>query len=409
MTFVINMMEHIIIHTSWQVCLAVIGQAGADARKSMDRILSAAAAAATARVLPVGCFDRRGDAILQLSAAEEASTSEELVINAALQCPLRCFDTAAEAVKACAVGAVRLRCADKAPLLTLREFGQGPMATLQSRGSDPLVHRDVSAGLGADELGIFPLTMPIALVAHTASTAGGAHLLGYFRTLRHGVALGRMTAAYAALPSTTSTDITVYCPEGAAAHVVAGIRSHPSAAVRDIAAAAAEGSIAAPLACMELTIDSRIQKVRVCALPHTAAGDALPLSEFRALLASSAACLVTGDSSLNEAICADRVFQYSCEPHKVDVEKSLKAMVGSKDSSDWSEIISALWRFTSARSDAEAAKSWSALCAALPATTDRWAAVRSAFASYTGEIRRQHAHLGSRTVEALVAMAGANA
>lgn len=64
-------------------------------------------------------------------------------------------------------------------------------------------------------------------------------------------------------------------------------------------------------------VDGRSLQILVRHVP------ALPQPHFRALLRGSRAAIVTGDGSLNEAICLGTPFWYSAEPHKGDVRDGL--------------------------------------------------------------------------------------
>lgn len=159
----------------------------------------------------------------------------------------------------------------------------------------------------------------------------------------------------------------------------------------------------------------------------------LSMQHFRCLLAGAAGAIVTGDASLNEALCcasapadADGTallkglpFWYSAEPHKRDVDIGLRAAVAAEAVS---RPIIALWDLLDAKTmlkagdEAAVAPKWMGLCEVLHpsaplaglssdcgsitlsagASDTRWTALQQSFAAVASALLKRHGNLGER-------------
>lgn len=145
----------------------------------------------------------------------------------------------------------------------------------------------------------------------------------------------------------------------------------------------------------------------------------LPMQQFRRLLAGAAAAVVTGDASLNEALCcgisssagstdAGLPFWYSTEPHKRDVDSALRAELKDIGSSD-AQAVCALWDLLDSSNVPPLHRELLYLVEAVRRTSidaespdyrksNAWDRLRFSFSRCTGDLIAKHGHLGGRVV-----------
>jgi hypothetical protein len=71
----------------------------------------------------------------------------------------------------------------------------------------------------------------------------------------------------------------------------------------------------------------------------------LPLSTFRSFLQNSHFNIVTGDMTLNEALCSKQAFYYSAEGHKIFVRESLYKQVFNHIETPSNNIVMSFWKY----------------------------------------------------------------
>jgi hypothetical protein len=305
-------------------------------------------------------------------------------------------------------------------LVTIREFGQGLFC---SPFSD-----DYSSGLGRGELGVFRIAKPVTEAVTDAVEA--PYVVGYFRAGLHNAMLGRLVASTLMDKDRADPERLVFGPWSASASgdsagmlqkFIAALSSHPSilrvtasdegipplaADKRPRSAELASGmsgpveshfrgshdsscwvEVAVLEVITQLGHSTRALTLRLVSLPSLA----LPIAGFRVLLSCAAAAVVTGDASLNEALCFGVPFWYSCEPHKIGVQEALKRIVCVQAGSAGGDVVTSQFPPPQARGSIDGGGGVCAL--ATPAT--RCGSINAG----TTALRRQSLHASVSELE----------
>lgn len=353
-------------------------------------------------------------------------------------------------------------------LLTVREFG---MAAFCSPPTGDGRAVDVSSGLGAGELGVFALPRPSpaplaellreSAVPDAAAPCGrsDSYFVGYHRADRHAAQLARVVAYGLALraaeaavgrqPPLQPLRATVFLPASSRRRFREHLREHPLFAP---AGGSGSSSGAAPLATIDgssddvLELTATLPPVGSVAAAAGGGGEGnpvaaapvtltlvdvfalrLPVPAFRSLLAGADAAVVTGDASLNEALCNGLPCWYAREGHKAGVDAPLRALLaGSGDSVAAVAAAPALVRRWYTHVDGsghtsggdssggtpaplppeqQLADSWAALVGGGDAGLPCPAAFRAAFAAWAAGVLATHGRLVDR-VAALLQLPG---
>lgn len=313
------------------VLVAVLAQGGVCATAAAAAVFSDCPPLCNAEF--IGSWQRFGESVQPSSTTVSASSTTlrataARTVDAVLQGPLHCFDCALSACAALGVPA-----SPAVYWLSLREFGMATMLPPGDAGS-------ASAGLADGELGIFGLDiipLPLAATLHTTSPTD-ALFVGYYRTGRHGSALGRLVASVLALRGAPSPSrARVLLPIAASACVAAfisGLRSHPAVAAAYVAATGASDGLGAETREVLLEFRSAAAGRTTLLLEDVHALAPEERASFRALLAFADGAVVSGDATLNEALAYGAArgpsaapWWYSTEPHKRGVNEALRALV----------------------------------------------------------------------------------
>ena len=113
----------------------------------------------------------------------------------------------------------------------------------------------------------------------------------------------------------------------------------------------------------------------------------LPPMAFQALLATAACAVVTGDATVNEALCFGVPFWYSAEPHKVFFERDLQGCARG--------VVKRVWEFLASPT----AGAWEAVQLALPPSPLPSQALRAAFKSWCAEVVEERGTLERKLLE----------
>jgi hypothetical protein len=290
-------------------------------------------------------------------------------------------------------------------------MGQGYFSALSVQsGSGNVHHLDVSSGLGPSELGIFaidrvPATAAPSLLPKSAEwsaictllATGTPYFVGYFRPEPGGSydagCLARLVYSFVALHLDVDwRHLVVFGPKGA----------HASSFWRELAGLTGVSTL--PGTSTEdsgrLTIGAGTVHVE-----YRDIFDAhLSILQFRCLLHSASACIVTGDASLGEAICGGVPFWYAAPGHKRDVAADLQKEVqrwgeggGATRGPEAAAIVQAWWQFVGGVKKAVSTEeAWKQLLVAVNTAAADGCTLWSALTTFSGDLAARHASLGEK-------------
>jgi hypothetical protein len=307
-------------------------------------------------------------------------------------------------------------------LVTVREFGHGRFCGTMGCAEDT---RDVAAGIGADEMGVFDVTPPTARAstgadaaaaddgagasgagagaAAAAAAAGHAdragsaaqpHYVGYFRSSSRVRHFARVIVALECIcvrsPSQLHIHVWWLAEYGDKAFLVRCLNEAAATAVRCprmqfvCAHASGDGTDGSDGGTdggdggRGGDGDGDAAVVHV----HDLSTTRLSLQQFRVLLHTARGAVVTGDQSVNEALCFGTPLWYASPAHKVFFARDLDALAAGSGVA----LVRQLWAYVAGTvSLAE----WQAVVSEHAGdAADAYAAVRQHFSALAASLRR---------------------
>jgi hypothetical protein len=292
-----------------------------------------------------------------------AWTKNEPPFTVAIQCPLRVVSSGTYLCSQIGIKQDILR------LITIREFGQSRFSQLTLHAHIQDV--DVSAGLDKDELGLFSLSnMPLLSALSSSSissssssysktflsliksnqcklhlSTGGIYVCGYFRTIRDSKPFGRAIALFLSLNNTITT-LMVFLPmkRNREEDIKVEDISYVEYFIKGLLSTGLISNLVTKQDSLEMILTS-IPHILITIHFEDSMSLGLPLSTFRSFLQNSHFNIVTGDMTLNEALCSKQAFYYSAEGHKIFVRESLYRQVFSHIETPSNTIVMTFWKY----------------------------------------------------------------
>jgi len=289
---------------------------------------------------------------------KNAWTNNEPPFTVAIQCPLRVVTNGTYLCSQIGIKQDILR------LITIREFGQSRFSQLTLHAH---IHDvDVSAGLDKDELGLFSLSnmsplpsLPSSSISSSSSSSssktflslikskqaklhlsiGGIYVCGYFRTIRDSLPFGRAIALFLSL-NNSITKLMVFLPTDKKVDEDSYVKYF----IKGLLSTGLISNLVTKQDSLEIIL-TLIPNILITIQFEDSMSLGLPLSSFRSFLQNSHFNIVTGDMTLNEAICSKQAFYYSTEGHKIFVRESLYKQVFNHIETPSNNIVMSFWKY----------------------------------------------------------------